>query len=79
MTISVGDLYGKRIITSTGSILGEVKEVVLNMDSGEVSHLLLTRIENLAKSENMRETLLKNSILYRRVKSVSQTIIVSNK
>lgn len=79
MAISVADLYGKKIITSTGSILGEVKEVVLNMDSGEVSHLLLTKIENLAKSEDMRDSLLKNSILYRRVKSVSQTIIVSNK
>lgn len=79
MTISVAELYGKRIITAGGNILGEVKEVVLNMDTGEVSHLLLSKIEVLAKSEDMRDTLSKNSVLYRRVKNVSQTIIVSNK
>ena len=79
MAMSIAELYGKRIITAGGNILGEVKEVVVNLDNGEVSHLLLTKIENLAKAEDMREALTKNSILYKRVKNVSQTIIVSNR
>ena len=77
--MSLSELYGKRIITNTGSILGEVKEVVLDLEAGEVAHLLLTKLEHLAKSQNMRDALSKNRILYSRVKNVAETIIVSNK
>lgn len=79
MSIYISDLYGKKIITNTGSILGDVKEVVLDMEAGEVSHLLLAKMESMAKSDNVRQELSKNRILYTRVKNVAETIIVSNK
>lgn len=75
----LSDLYGKKIISTGGNILGEVKEVVINIDENEVSHLLLTKIEHLAKSEDVRSMLQKNSVMYKRVQKVSGTIIVSNK
>lgn len=75
----LSELYGKKIITNTGSILGEVKEVVVDLEGGEVAHLLLTKLENLAKSADARSELGKNRILYSRVKSITETIVVSNK
>ncbi|MDE1847445.1 MAG: PRC-barrel domain-containing protein [Candidatus Micrarchaeota archaeon] len=79
MSINVSELYGKKIITITGSILGDVKEVVLDLEEGSVSHLLLTKLEDLSKSADARQSLAKNRILYERVKSVAETIIVSSK
>ena len=79
MSMNVSELYGKKIITITGSILGDVKEVVLDLEEGSVSHLLLTKLEDLSKSTDARQSLAKNRILYERVKSVAETIIVSSK
>jgi len=75
----LSEIYGKKIITSGGKILGDVKEIVLDMENGQVSHLLTTKLEQLARSSNVREALSKNSILYKRVKNVAESIIVSEK
>jgi sporulation protein YlmC with PRC-barrel domain len=76
MGINLSELYGKKIITSAGKLLGNVKAIILDAEDGSVSHLLTTKLENLAKSEDVRNELSKNSILYKRVKSVAETIIV---
>jgi len=75
----LSEIYGKRIITSGGKILGDVKEIVLDIENGQVSHLLTTKLEQLARSSDVREALSKNSILYKRVKNVAESIIVSEK
>ncbi|MFP3215139.1 MAG: PRC-barrel domain-containing protein [Candidatus Micrarchaeota archaeon] len=75
----LSEIYGKKIITSGGKILGDVKEIVLDVENGQVSHLLTTKLEQLAKSSNVREALSKNSILYKRVKNVAESIVVSEK
>jgi len=75
----LSEIYGKKIITSGGKILGDVKEIVLDIENGQVSHLLTTKLEQLARSSNIREALSKNSILYKRVKNVAESIIVSEK
>ncbi|MFP3278102.1 MAG: PRC-barrel domain-containing protein [Candidatus Micrarchaeota archaeon] len=75
----LSEIYGKKIITSGGKILGDVKEIVLDIENGQVSHLLTTKLEQLARSSNVREALSKNSILYKRVKNVAESIIVSEK
>ncbi|MDE1827541.1 MAG: PRC-barrel domain-containing protein [Candidatus Micrarchaeota archaeon] len=79
MSVYLSELYGKKIITNTGSILGDVKEVVLDLEEGKVAHLLLMKMEQLAKGGDVRTALSKNRILYDRVKNVAETIIVSNK
>ena len=75
----LSEIYGKKIITSGGKILGDVQEIVLDVENGQVSHLLTTKLEQLAKSSNVREALSKNSILYKRVKNVAESIVVSEK
>ena len=72
----MSDLYGKQIITTTGNKLGLVEDVILDFESGTVSNLLLTKIDNLVKSQNTATELRKNSVSYDRVKNVSETIIV---
>ncbi|MCL4411697.1 PRC-barrel domain-containing protein [Candidatus Marsarchaeota archaeon] len=76
MATLLSDLYGKQIITTTGNKLGLVEDVILDFESGTVSNLLLTKIDNLVKSQNTATELRKNSVSYDRVKNVSETIIV---
>ncbi len=72
----LSELYGKRIISNEGKRLGEVKGVMVNFEEGEVSHLLLTEPERLLKSQNPRMDIQKGSVAFKRVKSISETIIV---
>ncbi|MGC8586683.1 MAG: PRC-barrel domain-containing protein [Candidatus Micrarchaeia archaeon] len=74
--IRLSSLYGKKIITTGGKNVGEVKDILLDLESGGVSHLLLMKLEHIAKSENIRQALAKSSVLYSKVKSVSASIIV---
>jgi sporulation protein YlmC with PRC-barrel domain len=76
MSISISELYGKKIISNEGAILGEVKGVMLNIEEGAVSHLLLNDPDVLMRSTDPRNDLRKNSVAYKRVKKVSETVIV---
>jgi sporulation protein YlmC with PRC-barrel domain len=78
MVVSISELYGKKVITNSGNMLGVVKEIVIDLENNEVSHLLFTKLEHLAKSGDVRNTLRKNSVLYKRVKNVGESIIVSS-
>ena len=74
----LSELYGKQIITSDGRKLGFVEEIVLNVEDWEVSDLLLVKIDDLAKAKPSASYLSKNSVSYKAVKNVSQTIIVGS-
>jgi sporulation protein YlmC with PRC-barrel domain len=76
MSISISELYGKRIITSAGSVLGTVQGVVMDFEKGVVSHLLLRKIEDLSRSGDIRNDFRKSSVSYERVSKVGETIIV---
>lgn len=76
MTVNVSELYGKKIISGTGHWIGEVGEVVIDLENGTVSHLLLGKIGTGEANEMIKE-LFKNSVEYSRVKKVSETILVS--
>ncbi len=76
MVVLLSEFYGKKVISNAGKILGEVKGLMLNFEDGEVSHLLLTDAEYLIRSSNPKTDLQKNSIAYKRVKKVSDNVIV---
>lgn len=76
MNMRVSELYGKKIISNEGKVVGEVKGVMLNLEEGTVSHLLLTEPETLLKSTNPRMDIQKGSIAFKRVKKISETVIV---
>ncbi len=74
--VRISELYGKRIISNEGKMLGEVKGIMLNLEDGVVSHLLLTDAETFLKSSNPRNEIQKRSIAFKRVKKISETVIV---
>ncbi len=76
MDVRISELYGKKIISNEGKMLGEIKGVMLNLEDGVVSHLLLTNAEAFLKSTNPRSEIQKNSIAFKRVKKISETVIV---
>ena len=77
MSVPISKLYNKRILTLGGRVLGEVKGVMLNLDKGEVSHLLVNNVENLIRSNNLRSDFIKSSVSFKRVRKVSDNIVVS--
>lgn len=76
MTISVSQLYGKKIMSGTGHWIGEVGEVVIDVENKCVSHLLLGKID-ATKTGDVIKSLFKGGIEYKRVKKVAETILVS--
>ncbi|MDE1855086.1 MAG: PRC-barrel domain-containing protein [Candidatus Micrarchaeota archaeon] len=76
MTISISSLYGKKIMSNTGRWVGEVGEVVIDVENRCVSHLLLGKID-ASKTGDVIKSLFKNSVEYNRVKKVSESIVVS--
>lgn len=79
MTILLSELYGKQIITNEGKKIGLVEDVIIDFDKGSVANLLLVKAENLFRSNNTAAVLAKSSVKYERIKSVSETIIISAK
>ena len=77
MTVNISELYNKKILTLGGKLLGEVKGVMLNMDKGEVSHLLLNNVENLIRSNDLRNDFTRNSISFKRVRKITESIVIS--
>jgi sporulation protein YlmC with PRC-barrel domain len=78
MAILLSELYGKQILSNTGKKVGLVEDVIIDFEGGGVSSLLLTKIDDLVRSKGGGMMIAKNSVHYNRVKSVSETIIVSD-
>jgi sporulation protein YlmC with PRC-barrel domain len=77
MAVNISELYNKKILTLGGRMLGDVKGVMLNMDKGEVSHLLLNNPNDLIRSSNLRADFIKNSVSFKRVRKITESIVVS--
>jgi sporulation protein YlmC with PRC-barrel domain len=77
MTVTISSLYGKKIMSGTGRWLGEVGEVVIDLEQGSVSHLLLGKIDANEPGEVIKG-LFKNSVEYKRVREVGNTILLKN-
>ena len=52
MTMLISELYGKQIITSGGKMLGNVEDIIVNVESGGVSNLLMVKTDNLMRSSS---------------------------
>lgn len=71
----LSEIYRMDIYSDAGQYLGEVQDVIIDLEKGEVSRLLMVPWKN-AKGDT--KGLLKNkSVLYRNVKNVSDVVLVS--
>ena len=74
--IRLSELYGKEIITNSGRKLGQVEDLILNLEERKIANLLLINADELIRSERTAYLLAKNSVKYERVRNVDQTVIV---
>ena len=72
--MKLSEIYHMDIYSDNGQFLGEVQDIIINLENGEVSRLLTAPLKS-AKS-NMR-ALLKQSVLYKNVKNVGDVVLVS--
>lgn len=76
MDMLLSELYGKRIINTSGERLGKVEDIIMDFEEGGVASLLMEKMDNLSRSDNLQKELRKNSINFKRVKNMSEAIVV---
>ena len=73
----VSEMYGKEIITNAGKRIGSVEDIMLDFEKGNVYSILFKRIEEITRENpNKPSALGKNSVMYTRVKQVSETTFI---
>jgi sporulation protein YlmC with PRC-barrel domain len=75
--ILISELYGRQILTNTGSMIGSVEDIIVDFEEGRIATLLLVKSEELIRSDQTSREFIKNSVKYDRVRSLGETIIVS--
>lgn len=71
----VSEIYRMDIYSDGGQYLGEVQDVIIDLEKGEVSRLLMVPWKNI--KGDTRSALRTKSILYKSVKNVSDVVLVS--
>ncbi len=74
--MKLSEIYRMDIYSDSGQYLGEVQDVIVDLEMGEVSRLLMVPWKN-AKND-ARGALKQNSILYKNVKNVGDVVLVSS-
>ncbi len=76
MDLKISEIYGKAIISTSGEKLGKVEDIIIDFENGGISSILIKNMDNISRSEDLQNEIRKNSINYKRVKNVSEVIIV---
>ncbi len=74
--MKLSEIYRMDIYSDAGQYLGEVQDIIIDLEHGEVSRLLMIPWKT-AKGE-AKTTLRNKSILYKNVKNVSDVVLVSS-
>jgi sporulation protein YlmC with PRC-barrel domain len=74
--MQLSELYGMDIYTDDGKYLGQVHGIILDLEEGKISRIMLVPIEKITGPQ--AERLIKQySIMYDKVRSVEDVVIVS--
>ena len=77
MSIRVSKIYGLSIYDSKGVLLGKAYDLILNLEKGEVVRITTEPLKSMGKSkEEMTKILQKKSILFKRVKTIRDIVVV---
>jgi sporulation protein YlmC with PRC-barrel domain len=74
--MKISDIYHMDIYSDSGQYLGDVQDVIVDLEHGELSRLLTIPWKN-AKGE-VKNVLRQKSILYKNVKNVGDVVLVSS-
>jgi sporulation protein YlmC with PRC-barrel domain len=78
MALNIADLYGMDIFTTSGKFVGKVQDVIVDLEKGEVIRISMEPLNSISSREEARQVLKDKSILYKKVKSVGDVIIVED-
>ncbi len=73
--MKISEIYRLDIYSDSGQYLGEVQDIVLDLEKGEVSRLLTVPWKNARGDANV--LLKRKSVLYRNVKNVGDVVLVN--
>jgi len=76
MSIRASKLYGLDIYDGEGQYLGKVHDLILNMETGEVVRVTTEPLKANLSKEDLPKVLQRKSVLYKRVRAVSDIMIV---
>lgn len=77
MTVRISKLYGLNIYNENGLFLGKAYDFILNLENGEIVRVTTEPLKSISASkEELTKLLQKKSILYKRIKSVKDIIVV---
>jgi sporulation protein YlmC with PRC-barrel domain len=77
IAMKVSEIYNLDVYSDGGKYLGEVKDAIIDLQSGEVSRLLMEEWRN-SSEEEVRKTLQHKSVLFKNVKNVGDVVLVSS-
>jgi len=77
MAIRLSKIYGLDIYTDNGKFLGRVRDLIIDLEKGDVVRLTLEPLNFLVSKDEALRILKEKSLLYKNVKSVSDVVIVT--
>ncbi len=77
MVIRLSKIYDMDIYTDNGKYLGRVKDIILDLEKGEVHRLTLEPLNFLVSKEEWKRIITEKSLLYKSVRSVGDVVVVS--
>jgi len=76
MSIEISEIYGKEIYDAEGEFIGEANDLILDTEEGKAVRITTEELNKLSSKQELSETLKENSVLYDRVESISDIILV---
>jgi sporulation protein YlmC with PRC-barrel domain len=76
MAVRLSQMYGMDIYSEEAGYVGKVNDMILNMESGEVVRLTTVPIKSIVEAEASSQMIQKNSVLYKRVSSVRDIVLI---
>jgi sporulation protein YlmC with PRC-barrel domain len=74
--MKLSEIYRMDIYSDSGQYLGEVQDIIVDLEKGEVSRLLMQPLKGM--KGDMRRALMQKSVLYKSVKNVGDVVLVSS-
>lgn len=78
MRMFVTELRGKTVMTNDGQILGKIDNFVINTDSGDIKHVLVTPDEEIERKLFKTDAEDRLVLPYEGMKAVKDVVVMEN-
>ena len=79
MSVRVSEMYGLEIYDSDGVYVGKAHDLLLNLEKGEVVRITTEPLGRIRDADKIPEIIQKKSILYSRVRTVRDIIVLGRR